>query len=503
MRKIREVLRLSLSCGLSTRAVARSCDIAHSTVREYLNRAGAAGVSWPVPEEMDDDALSLLLFPKRKSIKGIPEPAWPHVHQEMRRKGVTRRLLWLEYREQHIDGYGYSRFCERYSAWVAKANPTMRRMYKAGEWCFVDFAGMSGQYVDADTGEMREAAIFVAVLPASNYIYCEALAAQDLANWIAAHVNAFEEFGGVPAILGPDNTATAVRSPNHYEPDLNPTYREMAEHYGTAIVPARVRRPRDKAPVETAVQIVERWVLAPLRRKTFVGLAALNEAMAERLDVLNARTMRAIGRSRIDLLEDLERPALKPLPSRRYVFAERKVARVNIDYHIAYDGHFYSAPYQLVRQEVEVRATRTTLELFHRSRRAASHVRSYRRGRYTTQPEHMPPHHRFVAEWTPERFIRWGRKIGPQTGHMVEVILESRPHPQQAFRACLGLLRLADKHGPDRLEAACRRGLHFGLHTYKGVNNILDAELDRVALEETPVPKATTHRHVRGGAYYR
>jgi transposase len=378
----------------------------------------------------------------------------------------------------------------------------MRRTYTAGEWCFVDYAGMPARYVEPETGEVREVPVFVAVLAASDYVYVEAQPAADTASWIAGHVHAFADFGGVPAIVSPDNTKTAVKRACRYEPDLNPSYQEMAEHYGVAIVPARVRKPRDKAPGEAAVLVVERWMLAPLRNLTFFGLAALNDGIREQRTRVNERPLRGLGVSRRQLLESIERPALRPLPEQPYEFAVHARATVAPDYHVAFEQNFYSVPYELLHQRLEVRATRTIVEIYRHGLRIAAHARAFGVGRYITNPAHMPPHHRFVAEWSPQRFVRWGKAKGPATAAMVEALLAAKAHPEQAYRACLGLLRLADVHGAERLDNACRRALHFRATSYKAVKNILDAELDRVAVDEGPAAPPRSHELLRGGAYY-
>ena len=505
MRKIREVLRLKWECGLKNRAIARSCSISHSTVSEYLQRAKAAGLSWPLPADLDEDALFLLLFPtpSHPSSKIIPCPDWSLIHTELRRKSVTLRLLWVEYREAHPDGYGYSQFCELYRQWAKRLKPSMRLSHKGGEKLFVDYAGQTVPIVDPHSGEIRQAQIFVAVLGASNYTYAEANWSQDLPNWTGAHVRAFTFIGGVPEIVVPDNLKAGVKHPCRYEPDLNPTYQDLAQHYGTAVIPARPRKAKDKAKVEVGVQVVERWILARLRNRTFFSLADLNQAIRELLDELNTRLMKHLGRSRRELFEALDRPALKPLPEQPYEFAIWKEARVNIDYHVEFEHHYYSVPHTLIHEEVYVRATEGTIEIFFRSHRIASHRRSNALGRHTTLSEHMPPAHQKYQEWSPDRFTRWAQTIGPHTTQLVQALLTSRKHPQQAYRSCLGLLRLASRYGEERLEAACCRALPAGIHSYKGVKNILDAKLDQVEPEEPAPVVPPSHENIRGQTYYR
>lgn len=512
MRKVLEVLRLKWACGLSNRAISRSCGIAASTVSDYVQRAAAAGLTWPVSEELDEDQLFRLLFPSpvREAGGAVPLPDWAQIHMELRRKGVTLRLLWLEYREAQPEGYGYSQFCELYRQWSKLLNPSMRLSHTGGEELFVDYAGQTVPVVDGETGEIRPAQVFVAVLGASSFTYAEAHWRQDLPNWIGAHVRAFSFFGGVPALLIPDNLKAGVRSPCRYEPDLNPTYQDLAQHYQTAVLPARVRKPRDKAKVEVGVQVVgprvrvpgERWILARLRNQTFIGLADLNRAIRRLLDELNDRPMRHLDRSRRQLFVTLDQPALRPLPETPYCLATWKKARVSLDYHVEFDHHYYSVPCSLVHQEVFLRATDTTLEVFHKHRRVASHPRSRVRGHFTTLPEHMPAAHRAYGEWSPERFLRWAQDIGPNTQRLVAGVLTSRQHPQQAFRSCLGILRLGSRYGQGRLEAACGRGLAAGIATYKGLRNILEARLDQVKDEPVPPFVPTPHALIRGEGYY-
>lgn len=400
MRKIREVLRLFHEQGRSRRQIAQSLGLAHSTVGRYLRRAERAGLGWPLPVELDDRALEARLFPPAPSPgTSRPVPEWRRIYEELSsHKGVTLQLLWLEYRENHPDGYGYSRFCELYRAWRDQLDVVLRQTYRAGEKCFVDYAGVPVEVVDAETGELREAVVFVGVLAASNYTFVDLAWSRSLPDWIAAHVRMFAFFGGVPEVVIPDNEKSGVRQASRYEPDLNPTYHELATHYGTTVIPARPYAPRDKAKVEAAVQAVERWVLAPLRHHTFFSLAEARRAMAPRLEALNERPFQKLEGSRRSLFETLDRPALRPLPATPYAYAEWRKARVNIDYHIQVRHHFYSVPHQLARREVEVRITATTLEVFHHGRRVALHVRSRRKGGYTTDPNHMPAAHRAHQE---------------------------------------------------------------------------------------------------------
>jgi len=506
VRKIKEVLRLKCDHRLSNRQIARSCCISHSTVIEYIQRARDAGLGWPLPPELDDCALEELLFPPPGKIPKEERsmPPLDYLHRELRRKGVTLQLLWHEYKEANPNGYQYSQFCEHYRRWKAKIDVSLRHEHKAGEKLFVDYAGQTVPIVDPHSGEITEAQVFVAALGASNYTYAEATLSQDLPSWINCHVHAFEFFQGISDIVVPDNTKTGVTSPCRYEPDINPTYQDLAEHYGATIIPARTYKPRDKAVVEQAVQNVERQVLAPLRNRTFFSTTELNGAIWEKIEELNDRKFQKLDTTRRELFESLDKPALKPLPAQRYQYAQWKKARVNIDYHIEVDHHYYSVPYQLVKEQVDVRLTAATVEVFHKGRRVASHLRSYRAGKATTTHEHRPKSHQRYLEWTPSRIIRWAAKNGSHTGELVSRILESKPHPEQGYRSCLGIMRLGKRYTPQRLEAACTRALAIKAYSYKSVASILKSGLDGQPLpySRNPTTKTINHANIRGREYY-
>ena len=506
MRKLRELFRLRFEAGLSTRAIAASLNVGNGTVCDYLGRARVAKLPWPLPPELDDDAaLTALLFPGDSKAAGErPEPDWASIHAELKKKGVTKQWVWQEYLETHPGGYQYSRFCERYGRWLQSASVTMRQEHRAGEKSFVDFSGDGVQVVDAVTGEVRVAKLFVAVLGASNLTYVEPVFSEDMATWVGCHVRAFAYFGGVTELVVPDNLKAGVTRAHRYEPDTNPTYADLARHYGFAILPARPRRPRDKAKVEVGVLLAERWILAALRHRHFTSLAEVSEAVRPLLEKLNDRPMRKLGKSRRELFEEVERAALKPLPSRPYELAFWKKARVNIDYHVELEGHWYSVPYGLVGKEVELRHTEACVEVFLAGRRVASHVRSQQRGRFTTQAEHMPASHRQHAEWTPSRVVQWAKSVGPACAQLVEELMKRRPHPQQGFRSALGIIRLADKekYGPQRVEKACARALRHRAYSYKSVAAILQHRLedaDEAHEAKGPLPE---HQNVRGANYY-
>jgi len=507
MRRIREILRLKHECGASDRAIGRSLGIARSTVALTLDRVAAAGLAWPLSATLSDRVLEALLYAGAGSRQGMrrkAEPDWTHVHRELRRPGVTLMLLWEEYRAREPGGYGYSRWCDLYRSWEGRLSPTMRQAHPAGERLFVDYAGQTVEVVDGRTGEVRQAQVFVAAMGASSYTYAEATWTQTLPDWIGSHTRALAFFGGVPAQLVPDNPRVGVDRSNWYEPGLNRTYLDLATHYGTAILPARVRRPRDKAKVEVAVLVVERWILARLRHRRFFSLAELNEAMALLVTDLNSRPMRRLGVSRRDLFLELDHPALKPLPTQAYEYAEWRLRRVSLDYHVDIDGHYYSVPYRLIRDQVEARLTTRTVEIFHKGERVAVHLRGTGRGRHTTVPDHMPSAHRRHAEWTIERIQRTAARIGPSTARLLSIILESRPHPEQGYRVCLGILRLARQYGEPRLEAACDRGLDIGASSYGSIQSILKNGLDRQPRPPSQQGELVLpdHPNIRGPRYY-
>lgn len=502
MRKIKEALRLK-ALGLSNRQIARSVKVARSTVSEYLRRASAAKLAWPLPESLDEASLERLLFP----LDGEPEdpkalPDFSYIHTELKRKGVTLKLLWEEYLAECPQGYRYTQFCHHYRKGLKKIAPSMRQIHKAGEKMFVDFAGQTVPVVDSNTGEINEAQIFVAVLGASNYTYAEATWSQDLPSWISCHTHAFSFFGGAAKITVPDNLASGVTKACRYEPDINPTYHGMALHYGTVVIPARVAKPKDKAKVESGVQVVERWILARLRNRTFFYLSELNQAIAELLENLNHRPFAKLEGTRRTLFEKIDLPALLPLPITPYEFAEFKKATVNIDYHIEVCGHYYSVPHQLLKEKVEVRVTQRAVEVLFKGRRVTSHLRSYLKGGHSTRPEHMPKAHQKYLEWTPSRIINWAGKIGPETEKLVEAILAKKPHPEQGYRACLGIIRLSKAYSNERLEGASRRALEAGILSYQSLKRILKNNLDTLSLKEQQKLPLIDHDNIRGPDYY-
>jgi transposase len=506
MRQIREILRQKWALRLSHRAVAGGLGVGLGTISSVVTRAQAAGLNWAQIEPLTEAVLESWLY-GRPEVAGQRQRPWPDcawIHAERAKPGVTLELLHLEYLERQPDGYRYTRFCDIYRRWLKRRGLSMRQVHRAGEKMFVDYAGQQPHLVEPTTGEVRAVELFVAVLGASNYTYAEATLTQQVPDWLASHQRAFSFFGGVTSAVVCDQLKSGVTVACRYEPGLQRTYEEFAQHHGTVILPTRPAKPRDKAKIEVAVQIAERWILARLRHETFFSLAALNARIAELVTVLNARPMRRYRASRQELFARLDQPALRPLPAAPFVYAEWKLARVNVDYHVALDDHYYSVPYTLLHERVDARLTATTVEVFHRGQRVAAHARSPLRGRHTTDPAHMPKAHQQHLEWSPSRLIAWGRTIGPHTATLVEAILADRPHPEQGYRSCLGILRLAKRYGAPRLEQACGRAGAVGARSYRHVDSILKHGLDRLPPVEpaAPLPLAPVHEHLRGRGYY-
>ncbi len=507
MRKLREILRQKLELKRSHREVALSLGVSAGVVGKIALRADALGLDWAGVVALDDDALDVKVYGPRlpsTATRPPPDPVW--IHEERKRAGVTLELLHLEYLEQHPDGYRYTQFCEHYRQWLGLRRLSMRQNHIAGEKLFVDYSGKKPSIVDRKTGEVIEVELFVAVLGASNYTYAEATRTQQGVDFIQSHVRTFEFLGGAAALTVPDQLKSGVTTSCWYDPKIQRTYEEMAAHYGTAVLPARPKRPKDKAKVEVAVQIVQRWILARIRDEVFFSLDALNERIAVLLDELNARPMKTYaGKTRAALFAETDKPALKPLPPERFVYAAWKEARVNIDYHFELEKHWYSVPHALVHEIVDTRMTSTTVEVFYKNRRITSHFRSRVPGKHTTKPEHMPKAHQAHIEWPPSRLIAWAATIGPHVETMVRAILEERRHPEQGYRPCLGILRLGKRDGNDRLDAACKRALLAGAKTYRNVDAILRHGLDRQPLmvagnDDNNAP--LLHENVRGPGYY-
>lgn len=505
MRQIKEVLRLKHERKLSVREIGRSCAVPTSTVGDYLKRAEAAGIGWPIPEDWTEEQIleRLLGAAEPAPVAGAaPVPDWRQVHEELRRKGVTLRLLWQEYRQAHPTGYGYSRFCELYERWAATLDPVLRQVHPPGEKMFVDWAGQTVPIYNSLDGSVSSASIFVAVLGASNKTYAEAFPNQQLPSWITAHCHAYNFFGGVTKVTVPDNPKTGVIEACRYEPRLHASYQEMATHYGTVIIPARPRKPRDKAKVEGGVLIASRLILAALRDQKFFHIKALNIALHAGALQLNVQPFQKLEGSRDRWFEQHEKPVLLPLPTQPYELATWQKAKVNIDYHVVVEKHYYSAPYSLIHADVDVRLTETTVELFHKSKRVAAHVRSQQPGLFTTLEDHRPKAHQKYLQWTPSRLLHWAGKVGPNCAKLVDHIMKSRPHPEMGYRSVMGIMRLGKGVGDARLEAACRRALHFGTCSYKSIQSILEHQLDQQPLEQELPLNSPSHENIRGKDYY-
>jgi transposase len=515
MTKIRDVLRMQLVGGVSSaRKIGRAVGCGKSTAADYLKRAKAGGlVTWQMVEGLDDAQLTNLLFPESVTVKAPatsrPMPDWLHIHEELRRPSVTLALLWSEYKAEHPDdGYQYSQFNELYRQWARKLSVVMRQNHRPGEKTFVDYCdGIA--FIDPKTGDRVPTQLFVGTLGASSYTFACATLSQELPVWLDCHCRMYEFFRGVTAITVPDNLKAGVKTPDRYEAEINMSYRELANHYNTCIIPARIRKPRDKGKVEAAVLVAQRWILAALRNRTFYSLQELNGAIAELLVRLNNKTMRHVKKSRRELYEQLDRPALKSLPEARYEFAEWKKCRLNIDYHIEFDDHYYSAPFQLIHEVLWCRAGAQTVEIFHKHRRVASHVRSFVKGNYSTLPEHRPASHRAHAEWTPSRIINWAAQLGPNTGTLVERVIAAKPHPEQGYRSSLGIIRLADKFGKDRVERAAAKALAIGSPSYKTVQTMLLRKMEDVPAQPPGTAASDAKQldliageNIRGGGYY-
>jgi transposase len=506
MRKIREVLRLRHAQKASAREIALAVNIARSTVAEYLYRSDAARLSWPLPSDLSDEGLERLLFPPSADATAAPRstPHWADVQKELARKGVTLLLLWQEYKEQNPDGYGYSRYASLYREWLGKTDLRMRQHHKAGEKLFVDFVGLTMPITDPETGAVRTVQVFCSAMGASQRIFARAYDSQKLENWIAANCDALEFYGALPEVIVPDNLKSGVTRADRFEPVLNQAFTEFARHYGLAILPARPIKPRDKSKVENAVQQVERWVLAPLRDRTFFSLEELNREIQAKLEELDVRLMKGPGASRRELFQEIDLPAMRPLEMPRYEFATWKRAKVAPDYCVEFEGHRYSVPYTLVGRHVEVRASLHAVEVFADSLRVCTHRRSILRRGFTMLKDHMPIAHREYAEWTPERIENWAAGTGPQTKEVVTRMMASKVHPEQAFRSCMGIISLAKEYTPERLEAACARALRYRGCSYRNVKTILKNGLDK---EEPPSTASlfepSLHANVRGSDYYK
>src|SRR3954452_25210638 len=471
MRQIRQMLRLARD-GVSAREIGRTLGVARSTIQDNLKRASTAGLAWPLAGHLTDAVLEQRLFAHagvRRGFRRRREPDWASLACELKRPGVNLMVLWEEYRAVHPEGYGYSRFCDLFREFERRLSPTMRQDHPAGDKVFVDYSGKKIMIVDRETGVVRDAEIFVAVLGASNLTYAEATWTQTLPDWIEAHVRMFRFHGGVTKLVVPDNLKSGVHNASFYDPEINRSYGKMAAHYAVGILPARPRRPKDKAKVEAGVRFAQSYILGRLRDRTFFSLREANAAIAEAVERMNSVPMRRLGVSRRQLFETIEKPALAPLPAEDYVFAHWQFARVGLDYHIEVEGFFYSVPFGLIGQQVEVRVTQRTIEAFHKGGRVAAHPRRYAGRAHGTQTEHMPSSHRRYAAWSPERFRSWAAAIGPNTEGLIAAILSARRHPEQGFRTCIGVLQHMRGIPKERGEAVAAKALAIQALTYKSI----------------------------------
>lgn len=507
MRDVREVMRMYRESGLPVREIARLTGVARSTARDLISRFERSGLAWPVPAEISDTDLEARLYGPagvKPGWRKLPEPDWSMVARELKRKHVTLQVLWEEYIAAHPDGYRYSRWCDLFRGWEGRLPVTMRQSHAGGEKMFVDYAGDKVPVVvDRRTGEVRDAHLFVAVLGGSSLSFACATWTEQFPDWVEGHTSAFAFFGGVAQLLVPDNAKVAVIKACHFDPLVHRGYTDMARHYGTAVLPARVRKPRDKAKVEACVGIVQRWLLGRLRNRIFYSLAEVNAAIGECLADLNdVRVLRQFGKTRRQLFEEIDAPNLKPLPLEPWVHVEWKRCRVGLDYHVEIGRHYYSVPHRFARREVEARVAARTIEIFLGGERIAVHMRGSGNGRHTTIPEHMPSSHRRYREWTPAKIREEAARIGPMLALLVDKIIEDRPHPEQGYRSCLGIIGLARRFGPQRLEAAALRALEIHARNYPSVKSILEKGLDRVPTRKSPEREPILHANIRGPGYY-
>ena len=509
MRKLREILRMRFDHQLSFRQISRSVRVSLGTVSNYIQAFESSSLSWPLPEDHSETQLVQALFPEAPlpNRKGLVDPDWPEIHLALKRKGVTKQLLWEEYCQSHtLNAYSYAQFCHRYKQWLGCQKRSMRQHHKAGEKLFVDYAGPTVPIINPQTGEIaHNAQIFVAVLGASSYTYAEATLSQKSEDWLGSHVRAFEFFGGVPEVVVPDNLKSGVTKACRYEPDLNPAYQHLAHHYQVAVIPARPYKPKDKAKAEVGVQLVERWILARLRHDTFFTLAELNSKIKILLTELNLRSFQKLPGTRRSVFEQLDEPALRPLPKHAFVYAEFGKARVSIDYHIGWKGHYYSVPHALVKKEVDVQVTEHCVNISHRGKTVACHARKFQPG-FTTQAAHMPERHRKHQAWTPQRLLDWSQSLSPDVYWMTHYLLTSREHPEQAYRACLGLLSLKREYGAERLNNACAHARQIKGYRLKHIRTILKSGKDKQAVipacQQTTLPLHEHHENVRGATSF-
>jgi transposase len=504
MKQIKELCRLHLEHKLSLRGIAGACNMSVSTVQGYVKRLEESGLGWPQIEALGQHELTELMQIKKPAVTAArPKPDLQYVAREMKRKGVTLQLLWEEYLQEHPGGYGRSRFYGLYREWVQATRPTMRLQHRAGEKAFVDFSGAKPAYRDPATGQLLEVELYVAVLGASSYTYACAVASQKSADFIEATMKALEFFGGCPACLVIDNLKSGVSHACYWDPEINQSFAEMACHYGLAVLPTRVKKPKDKAKVESGVQNVQRRILAALRNREFFSLQELNGAIAGEVQKLNARPMQVTGRSRQELFDEFEKAQLRALPPVRFSISHWKKAKVHIDYHVDVEKTYYSVPYSLIGKTVDIQYNQHLVQIYCNGRRVASHLRVSRPGKYLTDNAHMPHEHRYYLEWNPERIQKWGATIGPHTSQLMQKIMQSKPHPEHGFRGCLGIIRLSRSYGPERVEQASYRALQLEVYSFRSIKSMLAKGLDKVVqLDTAQRPESIDHENLRGEHYY-
>ena len=502
MRQLREILRLRLHADLSMRQIRDSLRLSLGAVQKVISKADELGLDWDAIEKLDEQQLARAIYPEsdtRASIQ-LELPDWGEIVQELKGKGVTKHLLWEEYTQQYPNrSYSYPQYCFLYKDWLKKQKRSMRQTHKADDKLFVDYAGQTVPIVRGDTGEVRSAQIFVAVLGASNYTFCEATWSQSLPDWLGSHARALEFIGGVPKLIVPDNLKSGVTKACRYDPDLNPSYQQLGAHYGTAIMPARPRKPQDKAKAEVGVQIIERWILARLRHHTFFSLAELNQCIRALLVEVNNRPFKQLKGTRQQWFESLDKPALMPLPKHQYQYTDIKTVKVNVDYHIQYDQHLYSVPHQLVGEKLELHAKDHLIEIYFQNKRVTSHARKYHPGT-TTDAAHMPVKHEKHHQWTPGRLMNWAKDLGDEVLLWVQAQLKQKQHEEQAYRVCLGLLNLSRVYPSKRINNACAIANQNKLYRLKQIKSILQSNQDQLLPESKEqlslLPQS--HENIRG-----
>ena len=508
MLKIKEVLRYKYEAKLSARKIARALKISHTVVNRYIKRFEKADISYGELLRLSDSEILARLFDKSVKQSKYPIPDWSYIHKEMRNKIVTLELLYEEYCQSYPEGhYGYTWFCNNYKAYTKKLSPSMRQTHKAGEKAFIDFSGVTVPIVDPITGEITQAEIFVSVLGASGYPFVIATPSQKKADFIDANVKMFEAYGGVPELLIPDNLKSAITKADRYDPDLNPEYAKLAQHYGTAIMPARPRKPKDKPLVENGVKLTQRWILARLRNRVFFSVAELNAAINQLLPLYRNKKIKRLGVSRQELFDTIDKPALKPLPNTPYEYKEFKLLKVSIDYHIQLDYAYYSVPYQLIGQKVEVWYGTKTVSIHFQGKEVATHPKLHRRGAYSTQSSHMSSAHKKYLEWSPGRIMNWGLTIGKNTSKLFQTILETKPHPEMGYRTCLGIMRAYEKEkqqgmDEERLDAISEEAIRYGRFRLKQIQELLKKPLRTQESEESSLSLLASHENLRGSDYY-